>query len=95
MIDLAPRPAPTVPVATMAQTIVLLAFSRGEQPTFVPPTTRRALLRHRWLAPVKAPNCRYAITDTGRQALAASRHLAKAQRVLDEGKAAATKGPMP
>lgn len=82
-----PAPEPTLP-----QTICLLALSRGEQPPWFPVTTRRALLRERWMKPLgrRAAGStairQYQITDAGRLALATSPHLAEAQRRLDEGK---------
>lgn len=84
-------PAPDL---TLPQTICLLALSRGEQPPLFPPTTRRLLLREKLIKPLnkREPGSKerrlYDITDAGRQALAASPHLAAAQRAIDEGKQA-------
>jgi len=86
-----PVAAPT-PELTVPQTVCLLALSRGEQPPWFPVTTRRQLLRQQLIAPInrREPGSkerrRYNITDDGRKALAASPHLAAAQRALDEGK---------
>lgn len=82
----------TASVPTLAQTICLVALSRGEQPPWMPTTTRRALLRERWMAPqnTRAPGAKerrlYDLTDAGRKAMAASPHLGEAMRKLDEGK---------
>lgn len=82
----------TAPVPTLAQTICLVALSRGEQPPWLPVTTRRALLRERWIAPQnkREPGAKerrlYNLTDAGRRAMAASPHLDDALRKLDEGK---------
>lgn len=69
---------------TLPQTLCLLALSRGEQPAYLPPITRRALLRARWMSPLSDASG-YEITDAGRRALATSPHLAEAQRKLDAG----------
>lgn len=80
---------PSVP--TLAQTICLLALSRGVQP-YMAAITRQALLRQRWIMPSgrAAGALRSArthdITDEGQRALATSPHLAEAQRKLDAGK---------
>lgn len=76
---------------TLAQTICLLALSRGEQP-YMAPVTRKVLLRSQWITPSgRAPGAlradrHHEITDAGRRALDASPHLAEAQRKLDAGK---------
>jgi len=84
MTALAPSPP------TLAQTICLLALSRGEQPPVIPPITRRELLRKRWITPgTRDGNGKkrvHDITDAGRRALATSPHLAQAERRLDSGK---------
>lgn len=82
----------TAPVPTLAQTICLVALSRGEQPPWLPVTTRRTLLRERWIAQQnkREPGAKerrlYNLTDAGRAVLAASPHLGAAMRKLDEGK---------
>lgn len=80
------------PELSLPQTVCLLALSRGEQPPQFPVTTRRLLLRQQLIEPRNkrepgstAPR-RYDITDAGRHALAASPHLAAAQRALEEAK---------
>lgn len=84
--------SPSVP--TLAQTICLLALSRGERPPVMAPITRRVLLHRRWIAPSgrAAGAARAArtheITEAGMRALATSPHLAEAQRKLDAGKQA-------
>ena len=76
---------PTPP--TLPQTICLLALSRGEQPPYMPPATRKELLRKRWIWTLNVDGKRiHAITDAGRSALATSKHLSEAQLKLDAGK---------
>lgn len=84
----APSPG-SEPAPTLAQTVCLLALSRGEQPRVFPPITRRELLRKRWIAssgrtPGTTGKREHDITDAGRRALATSPHLAAAQRSLDD-----------
>jgi hypothetical protein len=79
----------TISPPTIAQTVCLLALSRGEQPRAFPPITRRELLRKRWIASSgRTPGARskreHDITDAGRRALATSPHLAAAQKALDD-----------
>jgi hypothetical protein len=86
----------TSPTPTMAQTVVLLALSRGKQPPYLAPATRQNLVRAKWIvatgpapAPAekrhaKAPRRPYVITDAGRRALATSPHIEAAQRTLDQ-----------
>lgn len=74
----------TIAPPTPAQTVCLLALSRGEQPPVMPPITRRELPRKRWIAPSgrakgERGRRRHDITDTGRRALATSQYLAEAQ----------------
>lgn len=78
---------------TLPQTVVLLALSRGEQ-LWIPPITRRALLREQFIEPagstpapterrrVKYKRRPYVITDSGRRALTASPHRESAETWL-------------
>lgn len=79
---------------TFPQTVVLLALSRGEEPPYFPPITRRALLRAQYIEPdgdpppptdrprVRYRRRRYVITAAGLAALQASPHRADAERSL-------------
>jgi hypothetical protein len=77
---------PTADVS-LAQTICLLALSRGEQPPRLPITTRRSLLRARWIAPAAELAAfgrrTYAITEDGAAALASSPFAAEAARKIE------------
>ena len=73
-----PGSALSTPTPSIAQTVCLLALSRGEQPN-IPPIARRVMLQRRWIAPPRP----FAITEAGRRALATSPHIAEAQRKLD------------
>jgi len=74
--------------ASLAQTIVLLALSRGERPPVFLPRVRDALLRRRWIAPVPDRKS-YPITELGRAALAGSPHRAQAERAIERERGAA------
>ncbi len=75
---------------TLPQTLVLLALSRGDRP-WIPPITRRTLLRAQYIepagdppAPTETPRVKYkrrpyVITDAGRAALEASPHRKNAE----------------
>lgn len=80
--------------ATLPQTIVLLAISRGER-HYMPPITRNSLLAKRWIAvsgtetrPDGSARKFYAVTEAGARALATSPRLAEATRKLDAGRKA-------
>jgi hypothetical protein len=72
-------------VPTLTQTMCLLVFSRGEQPSVLPATTRQVLLRQRWIAP-GGQRRRYTITHAGSDALATSPYRDQAERQLDGGR---------
>lgn len=81
----------TVSPATLAQTIALLALSRGEQPKIMPPIARQELLRKRWITPShREPGStdkrHHDITADGSAALAVSPFLAQAQRAIDNAR---------
>jgi hypothetical protein len=70
--------------ATLAQTVVMLALRNGETP-WIPPITRRSLLRRGWIELARQESSsKYLLTSTGIEALAASTLLTKAQRSLDD-----------
>jgi hypothetical protein len=80
--------------ATLAQTIILLALSRGETP-YMPPITRNSLIAKRWIDVVGQKTRRdgsnapvYGCTDAGLRALATSKYRDEAERKLDAGKRA-------
>lgn len=79
----------TAPVPTLPQTIGLLAMSRGQPSTVLSPMSRRIMLRHRWIISDGLGGLR--VTDAGSRALAASPHLARAQREVDRGTPTAQK----
>jgi hypothetical protein len=77
---------------TLPQSLILLALSRGQQP-YMPPISRLALVKKRWIVVDGAYRRRdgsaadrYALTSAGRQALATSKYLDEATRKLDAGK---------
>lgn len=71
----------TPPIPTLPQTIGLLVMSRGAESAVLPSTSRRMMLRYRWIAPNGAGG--HAITEAGSRALATSPHMERAQRELD------------
>ena len=78
---------PSIP--TLPQTIGLLAMSRGQPSTVLSPSSRRIMLRTRWIAP--DPVRGHVVTNKGAAALATSPHLARAGRELDRGTPTAQK----
>ena len=72
--------------ATLAQTVVMLALRNGETP-WIPPITRRSLLRRGWIELARQEDqssSKYLLTSTGAAALVSSTLLVKAQRSLDD-----------
>lgn len=72
--------------ATLAQTVVMLALRNGEKP-WIPPITRRSLLRRGWIKLARQEDrssSKFILAPAGVEALVSSTLLAKAQRSLDD-----------
>lgn len=78
--------------ATIPQTIILLALSRGDQP-YMPPIARNSLLAKKWISVTGTRRRRdgsdgpvHGCTEAGLRALATSPHRAEAERKIEAAK---------